>query len=115
LRSSPRKREQILRLFAGFSFAGRKDRLFSIFPELICSRHAHLLRPSSQTIPPAHLGSGRAVKIAQRKSPGPNRSKKNGPPRFERGCYRSKDMERNAMGLLGLSVAATRGEQINRK
>jgi CRP/FNR family transcriptional regulator, cyclic AMP receptor protein len=41
LRPGPRKLKQSLPVIVGFGVAGRKHRLFSVLPELICYRHGH--------------------------------------------------------------------------
>src|SRR5205807_8815402 len=41
MRPGPRKLKQSLPVIVGFGIAGRKHRLFSVLPELICYRHGH--------------------------------------------------------------------------
>jgi hypothetical protein len=41
MRPGPRKLKQSLPVIVGFGVAGRKHRLFSVLPELICYRHGH--------------------------------------------------------------------------
>jgi hypothetical protein len=54
MRPGPRKLKQTLPVLLGFGVGGRKDRLFSVLPELICYRHGH---PPVPRRPNAHMRS----------------------------------------------------------